>query len=312
MKTKTTIVLGILLGALHAVGQPSFVSAHVGQVLQADVLEVNIAGQTEVVRLYGIDCPEPGQPHAQDALDFVTGQVLGKDVSVAVRATDNEGKKVVEVLLPSQVNLNLTLLEKGLAWWDERNAPNDSALKRLTAKAIAAKAGLWSDPAPLAPWDYRASHLQPDFQYSVSASSAEAAPTETQTAEHAQNESKQETKTISAKGNEQYRGNFTVNPADLKQYESINPMDLVAKHRPRIATDTSGKPLGLTADAISSLPLASQFGLQDGDIISSVNGIPITSEADIFALANRLKGEKNFSVTVLRGGQPFTIQLSLP
>ena len=40
-------------------------------------------------------------------------------------------------------------------------------LRKLNAQAVVAGAGIFADPAALAPWDYRGSHEMPDFTYAL-------------------------------------------------------------------------------------------------------------------------------------------------
>jgi micrococcal nuclease len=42
-----------------------------------------------------------------------------------------------------------------MAWWYRKYAPNDNVLARLEAQARQEKRGLWSQPAPVPPWDWR-------------------------------------------------------------------------------------------------------------------------------------------------------------
>jgi type II secretory pathway component PulC len=92
----------------------------------------------------------------------------------------------------------------------------------------------------------------------------------------------------------------------------VDVMGLVAKHQPRVTSDANGNPLGFTADNISQIPMASQLGFQDGDIISSVNGTAIRSEADVWGLVNSLKGAKQVNVNVIRNGQPVDMNIPIP
>jgi micrococcal nuclease len=50
---------------------------------------------------------------------------------------------------------NHELVRSGLAWWFEKYAPGDATLARLEAEAREARRGLWSQPHPIPPWDWR-------------------------------------------------------------------------------------------------------------------------------------------------------------
>jgi micrococcal nuclease len=42
-----------------------------------------------------------------------------------------------------------------MAWWFHRYAPSDADLARLENEAKASRIGLWSQPNPAAPWNWR-------------------------------------------------------------------------------------------------------------------------------------------------------------
>ena len=62
---------------------------------------------------------------------------------------------VADVILPDGRNLNRELVRAGLAWWYRRYAPHDAELEALEAEARAARRGLWADPHPVPPWEWR-------------------------------------------------------------------------------------------------------------------------------------------------------------
>jgi hypothetical protein len=47
------------------------------------------------------------------------------------------------------------MVREGMAWWYRKYAPDDTELERLEADARAAKRGLWSQPNPVPPWQWR-------------------------------------------------------------------------------------------------------------------------------------------------------------
>jgi micrococcal nuclease len=108
------------------------------------------------VRLNGIDAPEAGQPFGNRAKQFASSLAFGNVVTVRVKDRDRFGRVVADVILPDGRNLNQELVRTGFAWWLRRYAPNDSTLAELEAEARAAKRGLWADPKPVPPWEWRA------------------------------------------------------------------------------------------------------------------------------------------------------------
>ena len=76
-------------------------------------------------------------------------------VSVEGGATDRYGRTVGEVILPGGASLNVGIVEAGLAWWYRRYAGDDVRLRDAEAVARAARRGLWADPNPVPPWEWR-------------------------------------------------------------------------------------------------------------------------------------------------------------
>ncbi len=113
------------------------------------------------IRLYGIDAPERNQPYYARARQLAAELAFRKTVTVRVRDVDSYGRLVAEVVLPDGRILNRELVAAGLAWWYRQYAPDDRQLAELEAQARAARRGLWSLPAPVAPWDWRASKRKP-------------------------------------------------------------------------------------------------------------------------------------------------------
>src|SRR5512135_1498856 len=81
------------------------------------------------VRLHGIDCPEIGQDFGSRAKAFTSELVFGQVVKVVPWDT--------------------------LAWRYRKYAPDIGTLAELEAAARDAKRGLWSQPNPLPPWEWR-------------------------------------------------------------------------------------------------------------------------------------------------------------
>jgi len=307
-----TSPLPVLIGAMGllmtASGYGERITAAVTAVPEGGVLIVKHDGKAKDLRLYGLDCPESGQPHAEEARQFVSERVLTKEVALDILTTDNQGKAVATVFQANGVNLNHALVRAGLAWWDREHAPKDRELRRRNAKAIEEGVGLWSETVPLAPWDYRQSHGLPQFDYSI-----EAPPASESQPERAQAENEQP-RSISAKGNAVYRSNFTVDAGAIAFDNAIDPGQFLMRHKPSLATDANGNVLGLAVANIAGIEGATALGFRDGDIVAAVNGTPITSEAQVLGLIRQFGNAKQrqIRVDVLRGGQPATITINVP
>ena len=74
---------------------------------------------------------------------------------MTVMDVDRYGRTVGEVILPDGRVLNHELVRAGLAWWYRRYAPDDKTLEQLERGARGANRGLWADPNPVPPWEWR-------------------------------------------------------------------------------------------------------------------------------------------------------------
>jgi micrococcal nuclease len=119
-----------------------------------------LVGKTQVkVRLDGIDTPERVQPFGRKAGQALAKTVFGKVVQVDDLGKDRYGRTLGIVRLDER-NINLELVQEGWAWWYRKYAPKTKELATAEAAARKAKRGLWADPKPIPPWDWRKSERQ--------------------------------------------------------------------------------------------------------------------------------------------------------
>jgi endonuclease YncB( thermonuclease family) len=108
------------------------------------------------IRLYGIDCPEGGQAFGKKAKQFTSSMVFGKVVEVESVDIDRYGRTVALVTVFQRL-VNEELVNAGFAWIYTRycDRPICERWKVLEYEAREAKRGLWSEPNPVPPWEYR-------------------------------------------------------------------------------------------------------------------------------------------------------------
>jgi micrococcal nuclease len=132
----------------------SFTSPVVG-VIDGDTIDILHKGKAQRIRLYGIDCPEKGQPFGKVAKWATSALVFGRTVTVQGHDKDRYKRLVANVLLADETNVNQKLVKDGWCWWYRKYAPDDSVLKALEAEAREANRGLWIEPRPIPPWEWR-------------------------------------------------------------------------------------------------------------------------------------------------------------
>lgn len=153
-------LLSLVQAVLYGLGGPQIAAAQtftgrVVAVYDGDTIGVLRDGREVRVRLHGIDTPESGQPFGTRARQTTSSLAFGKTVTVEVLDTDRYGRAVGLVILPDRHVLNHELVAAGMAWWYRQYAPGDTLLERLETVARERRAGLWSEPNPIAPWDWR-------------------------------------------------------------------------------------------------------------------------------------------------------------
>jgi endonuclease YncB( thermonuclease family) len=101
-----------------------------------------VAGhKQERIRLAGIDCPESKQAFGTRAKQALTRRVAGKVVY-------------------GGHDVDLALVREGMCWWFRKYAHEQSDVdqaiyEEAEAKAREKRLGLWRDPAPVPPWEWR-------------------------------------------------------------------------------------------------------------------------------------------------------------
>ncbi|HSL05229.1 MAG TPA: thermonuclease family protein [Nitrospiraceae bacterium] len=130
-------------------------SGLVVSVLDGDTLEVLNGHHADRIRLSGIDCPEKGQAYGKRAKQAASALTFGKDVTVQTHGHDKYKRILGDVILPEGMYLNQELVKQGWCWWYQKYAPGDTVLEELETEARKAKRGLWVDPQPVPPWEWR-------------------------------------------------------------------------------------------------------------------------------------------------------------
>jgi len=148
----TTAVLCV--GFVSIVSASDFTGKVVG-VIDGDTIDVLHNGQAERIRLNGIDCPEKAQPFGHKAKEATSALVFGKEVTIQTHGTDKYGRTVGDAILPDGTNVNQRLVKDGWCWWYQKYAPDSVILAELQRRARNSRLGLWADPNPIPPWEWR-------------------------------------------------------------------------------------------------------------------------------------------------------------
>jgi endonuclease YncB( thermonuclease family) len=136
------------------------VLARVVSVHDGDTLTVLVDRRQVKVRLKDIDAPEIGQPFGRNARQSLSDLCFGKLAAIEIRGRDRYRRTIAQVTC-SGTDANAEQVRRGLAWTYARFTRRDSPLFEVEREARAGRRGLWTDPAPVAPWDWRRNGRQP-------------------------------------------------------------------------------------------------------------------------------------------------------
>lgn len=111
------------------------------------------------VRLAGIDAPEKSQLFGSVSKKSLSDQVFGKTVNIESNKKDRYGRFLGRVIF-NGTDVCLEQIRAGMAWHYKRYSNEQSeSLRREYADAESQarqlKIGLWSEPTPVAPWEFR-------------------------------------------------------------------------------------------------------------------------------------------------------------
>jgi endonuclease YncB( thermonuclease family) len=154
-------LLGLLV-VCHCIGAAAAetFSARVVGISDGDTITVlSVERRQRKIRLAGIDAPEKKQAFGQRSKQQLSDLVFGRDVVLECGKVDRYRRDVCVVLVGGR-DANLAQVEAGLAWWYRKYAREQTAQQRADyeaaeTRARAVRAGLWVDPAPVPPWEWR-------------------------------------------------------------------------------------------------------------------------------------------------------------
>jgi endonuclease YncB( thermonuclease family) len=136
------------------------VSGTVVKIADGDTITILDAHNVQhKMRLQGIDAPERRQDFSDVSREHLTSLVFGKQVRIEYEKVDRYGRLVGKVLIDGNDEC-LEQLKAGLAWhykqYEKEQSPPDRQLyASAEQEARVQKRGLWKDPTPTTPWDFR-------------------------------------------------------------------------------------------------------------------------------------------------------------
>jgi endonuclease YncB( thermonuclease family) len=106
------------------------------------------------VRISAIDSPEKAQPFGQRSRQSLAELCHQQPARITERARDRYGRSVADVECQGR-DVGQHQVATGMAWVYDRYAKGYAHLYPLQGTARAERRGLWADPAPVPPWEWR-------------------------------------------------------------------------------------------------------------------------------------------------------------
>ncbi|MFY9117056.1 MAG: thermonuclease family protein [Bacteroidales bacterium] len=105
-------------------------------------------------RMNAIDAPERKQAFGSVSTQALKEMIHGQRVTVIVHSRDPWGRYVVTVRTRKIKDVSAEMIRRGMAW-HYKKYDKTPLYAELEEQARAGRVGLWKDPHPVAPWDFR-------------------------------------------------------------------------------------------------------------------------------------------------------------
>jgi endonuclease YncB( thermonuclease family) len=161
---KSGLVRALAVCLVAAVASPAVLAqqftGRVVGVVDGDTVDL-LTDRKELVRfrLSGIDAPERRQAFGTVSKMALSDMAFEKRATIVASKKDRYGRFVGKVLV-SGADINLKMVRQGWAWHykkyaREQNEADQRQYDKAESAARAERVGLWQDPNPIAPWEFR-------------------------------------------------------------------------------------------------------------------------------------------------------------
>lgn len=140
----------LLSNLLHA--QTREIHCRVVGVSDGDTLTCLLDRKQIKVRLLYIDAPESAQPFGNRAKQALSSMVFKRRVTLKSNGYDRYQRLLAEVFDERGRNVNLALVQQGMAWAYSQTLP---IYRQAEQQARQQRRGLWQDKNPINPYEWR-------------------------------------------------------------------------------------------------------------------------------------------------------------
>ncbi|WP_274967890.1 thermonuclease family protein [Succinimonas amylolytica] len=143
----------LMTAAYSGDARSAILDCTVTRVLDGDTIDCSKTKGLYRIRLRSIDAPEKSQPWGKASGKNLRHHILGQKVRIDINGTDRYGRYLGTIYLRG-ININGVQVREGMAWAYRRYLDSQDYL-RWEEQARSEKRGLWQDPRPVYPSDYR-------------------------------------------------------------------------------------------------------------------------------------------------------------
>ncbi|MDQ3278450.1 MAG: thermonuclease family protein [Bacteroidota bacterium] len=109
--------------------------------------------KTVRIRMHGIDAPEKAQDYGTRSKEVLSDLIFSKRVRIEQKSKDRYGR-IVAIVYADGINVNEEMLRRGMVWhYTAYDKNQDWADLEKTARRK--RVGLWQQPHPTPPWQFR-------------------------------------------------------------------------------------------------------------------------------------------------------------
>ncbi len=159
----------LLAATVCSTALAEIIEGRVVGVSDGDTITVLDRDQRQVkIRLSGIDAPEKAQPYGQRSKQNLSQLLFNKEVRVEWHKRDKYKRTIGKVWVQPvdcdacthSLDANFAQLTAGMAWWyrqyaKEQPVEDQKHYSAAEAEAQDRRIGLWADPNPMPPWEWR-------------------------------------------------------------------------------------------------------------------------------------------------------------
>jgi micrococcal nuclease len=151
---KKIITTALLFLSIYTLYSQTLLIGKVIGIKDGDTVEViDNQYKTSILRLAEVDCPEKKQPFGMKAKQFTSDAIYLKTVKYIVTNKDRHGRSIAKVYYKNKY-LSAEIIKNGMGWQYKRYSSSQE-LAQFEKKARSKKIGLWTDPHPIYPPEWR-------------------------------------------------------------------------------------------------------------------------------------------------------------